>query len=545
MDSDGGPIAAAPLELRAAKPHIHRPDMKTEAELAREIEEEIASFRTDRALSREVRTDAAGRFEFGKLAPGEYELEARPPGFEAIARRVAGGATIRIVCARVASIEVDVLLPDGTPASRAYVSVDRADSHAWPAVRRIDTWRGKHELVATATITDPGGVESACRSDPVVVMATEGGPPARVTLRTSLRPLLRVTIAAIAGEPLSRDVVLCWAHVPDGLQPGPEWFDVNARRERIDEGPFFETSDVIAGTYMIGLAYHSGPSFARESTEVRGRGAEVTVRVPALDRREAVTLKVIGPSGPTPYESASVEATEGDTRWSVTHDVDFQLVPPLDRAPGPRTTPLHVSVAARFGDREIEIPAGITEATVRFEEPALIDVVIADCQDPSRVEVSLRRDEASRHQREHVRVDADGTARFSAVQPGAYELAVDVQPLGGDVLPAVRRAVQIGPGTGEIAVSVPLHTITVDFAGVGDFIVVPADARNYMYFMRSPIAASGRTILSHLPSATYRLEFHPRGPSQPTSAMRFTVPGPAELPFVPDPALSRAAGSDR
>lgn len=84
----------------------------------------------------EVRSDDGGRYDFAGVRPGQYQLEARFPGFQAIKEplAVAGGALRRDLALQIGSLRETIHIMDSPGARSAGGRVARAQEAQPPAV---------------------------------------------------------------------------------------------------------------------------------------------------------------------------------------------------------------------------------------------------------------------------------------------------------------------------------------------------------------------------------------------------------------------------
>jgi len=307
-DQDGAPVAdvlmtAVPNDFpRAARRQpggAPAPEKTFEEDLA----EVAARLRYIHAGRREARTDATGTYAIEGLAEGAYRIEAAREGYTLRAKRGSNtwnakpGATVDFVGEAIIVVQVEVLGPDGRPATnvRLSSSTDAENregrrAYAWtPERTTIEVPPGTHWFRATA------GEDGELKAPAQTLTATAGAPMPTLTLRLVGRPGLKGKLTF--PEKLGGMRLEVKALKFDGDTP-PEAAAVlesrgaeRGRFDRRDAGYSFR--DIESGRYLLVVSYDGNRPDLSRVVDIGGSVAHVDIEMPSVDRTYYRIVRVL------------------------------------------------------------------------------------------------------------------------------------------------------------------------------------------------------------------------------------------------------------
>lgn len=437
-------------------------------------------------------TDAAGRFRFEGLPRGRWRVSARRDGWLIAAASPASGIVrtggrIAFVAARLVSVPIEVVFPDGTQPRYAVLRTERVRgrtvrtrSLGWsPGVPSVKLEEGRTALRAEVAgrAAARAGVRGEWVSDEVALAIDADAPPSTVRLVLHRRLGIRGRVEfGPTVSPAAVDVVqvLCFALRPDR--------ELDARFFEGREGPTawaspsdgyaFEFLDLLPGRYALGVrAGGSGPALAWRAVDLERGVEEIVLRVDDEElARRCLRVRLVGPSDePVVGARFSLAGEESLSSWSrsaaalpaATPGRYFVVVPrdALERI-GSRGFRLTLRVAARgIPAKEVPVESLDREVVVRFGANARLEVTVEgfdrpDVPRPLRVEIAGPSLSLSREP------DPSGRVVFEPIEPGRFLLRL----LGGS--PEARRLlsqpIDVAAGTTRRTLAVPpLHTLEV------------------------------------------------------------------------------------
>ena len=370
--------------------------------------------------SKELRTDARGRFRIAQLVPGPYTVSARDATLAVVAHAGQDDVQVTVDIVRP-RLRGHVVLPDGTPLPRGTVLVKRPPSDrmstvvhrvavrsGWfdfelsPGERQVELSLGEAFLASGA----PARVKPVSMKVPV-------GEVVRIDLAAA-KPLRGVVVDA-AGTPLAG--VDLWTSATDARgRPVTRWI---GRRLRTDANGRFEvTGAPEGGTVQIGVA--QAPAGLAAPAPVIARAGDTDVRV-VLRSGGAVSGIVTDAAG-KPVPAVGVFAVAGShTVGTATSGADgtFRVIgipdgvvatlqaATLARTPG---APQYVHV------NRVEVRAGAAGVHLRVQRAHTLQGTVVDAQGKgiAGVLVSIRG--------HSVATRPDGSFAFEGRPRGSYEV---------------------------------------------------------------------------------------------------------------------------
>lgn len=558
----------APGSVGQGAPALSLEDALTEA--ARRFGERRASLF-------ETRTDGEGRFRLAELPELRYHVQAFKRDFEIESQdhrnwNAAPGTELAFLARPVVSLEVEVLLPDGSPASEATIRAAReterssSDTFAWsrsaPSLRLP---AGELELTALHGLLpdiDSDGEDAAeLRSERTRVVLTPGRQPAPVELRLAGRSGIRGRVHFAADDVRGDATQVRLLALAPGQAPDPEELGEAEPSQWLHGGGEFAFLDLAPGRYAVGVTRTwNGPVAAQRIVEV-GAGIErCDLEVPPIDPADYLVVRAFGPEGEPlrevtfgfrhVEESGSTSSSSGMSALARGAGVYYLPVPDGSRrayyagaAGGGHRFSLQVQHAS-FGARTVDLTAGQAEVEVRFVVPARLAVLVMGYVGSpyvGRLDVSARRVEDSTRSfgHEQPRIGPDGGAVFEALEPGSYVLSLTVRPAGSRFAsggPVATQEVTLRPGENSTRIVMPaLHALVVRVPAASEGAqvrlsrVVPA-GESWNRSSSQRCDAEGRVTFEDLPAGSYRIT----APGEAGQGVMTVEVPTGEVVFVPE-----------
>ena len=544
--SDGEPVAGARLRAHPELPaSLRRPQGASsdgEDDLTAEVHRYVRQRQWQRSARTEAYSAADGTYRLEKLLPGPHQVTATLDGWQlkpvGNAWRVEPGSTMDFEARPQSKVIVQVFLPDGTQPEKAHIQFQTATLSSGRPWRRdapeLDLEPGTYQVKATA------GAHQEYESGLATLSVERGGAPAALRLDLVARPTMLVRVAEEDGEPVG-EVSVRAARLPTGREVDPALLDADTASavgvERGPDGHEFRLADLSPGRYLVGAARQwRGPIVTWKDVEVGAGVVEVELVLPLPAREEYAVLHILGPDGAaledvtfaTGYTSASARGSSGATvmrrpngeQW-VFHHGWSEVRKDEGRLWIEASHPV-------FGTQRVEYGVGAApEVTLRFEEPGTLDVQVTglvgsiyEGRVRARIE-SAGRDGRPVSNRNEGELDADGVSRLTGLQPGRYEVVLQLgsQRWRSRTIASKEVAIRSGPNR----VTVPMPTLyEVAFEGLeqGGF-VQGGTGSSLFHYILTP-TKEGRALCDGLPAGAYTVRAGGRQKS-------FTVPGTATV----------------
>lgn len=495
----------------------------------------------------EAVTDSDGKYVLeGLAANAEYTLraylvehEVRPAG-SSPKYRFRPGETADWIARSVASLRVDVLLPDGRRPDSALIHCKRGNetsTRMWnqgrPEIRLVP---GRYELSATAKDgpeefkADAVGYEvSPGRNERTAVFRLRGSPGIRgeVRFKNGMKfRTARVYALRFAGdtppseEQLSKRGKETWV-----------WFG-----EGGDKSYAFQ--DLPPGRYLVGVGARRGILFHTEVADVGNRMTTCDLEVTRIDPEDYVVLHVFGPNGEpvtdldidTSYETSTSSSSGGGT-WARRDDGAYIVFHHGHDFEDGGTYKIEAT-SKEYGRKSVSYKRGEThELEIHFRAAAQMEVEVRGFADhphaTSFTFALIAKDDDSPVQSKAP--DATGALTLGPLETGEYELVTYVSEEAHERIVAERQAVTLRPGTNRITVALPrLYPLTI-MADAGTQLLLSRIDDAERGRMAKKCNDNGRAAFAALPAGRYQiLSWGPGG-----GQMEVTLPGPALVTFKP------------
>ena len=492
-------------------------------------------------------TDADGRFAFTDLPEAGYRVQVYAKGYRYKSALLHAGQGVEVTLDRVAVLDIEPRMPDGSVAARALVHTGRRNSSGhlqpWdPANPHVTI--DEPDVLITAVAGDILG--TAGTSGPLATFRSQaysvdvGGDADTVTLALQKRSVLRVEIqdSLPVMDGLWHWVELRRPGAADGTRlarlqdgrfgieaPGPGAYEVVARR-----GTF-------GATATVEVALEEGLN-------------DRVLRLPPMEPNERLVVRCVGPSGepvlgaeltdvtrptgaPRPFRIGSLERPGG------VHWVSASLLDQVRSRHADQRLRIAAN-SARFGVASAEVPATAHEIELRFDEPCALTLV-AQSERTTDIGVVLRRSDDEPPERRHAsrrtRLDANELIStgsgvwFANVTPGAYRLYYYVVDDNAQGYLVQSIGLELESGERSIELPVPeLSTLEVTVPGAREGQMLRLEKRPPIPDDLTPpsvrISAEGVAVFTEVPSGVYFLSIR-------TSAGQFE-----EQVFVPSEPIT-------
>jgi hypothetical protein len=432
--------------------------------LADTLKQSVDGWYRARESVREATTDGDGRYLFADLLDGDYDLEAYVHGFEVSSvaeptqRRtlVHAGSTSDFFATPTALQRFDVRAADGSPATQAMLIFDRVGSGGW---QRPVTWTPDRPATLVAAgdwyVTAIVGGRDRFTADvrlakfaskrQLVTVAPPREPPL-VTLR--LHGVRAIEGSVTSEHALASPLAVVGVLLHDGQEPDPGLLlrDQSPRYEprvqvqfsSVDwssaTGRHYRLEGLAPGRWYVGVrTWYSKHLLA---SAVVSLGEECVVHdfaLPRIEDEERTVVRVLDTDG-RPLRHCVFEyrgpGAAGGLLPDRTSDGSFSFPTSLL----PVGTTLFV-VSPRLGRRRVQLAAGEHDATVRFDEPALVTLRMPDFAGNSRgravsleVEPGVQDDSTRSDTIRPDEIAADGTVELGGMQPGTWRIRVVSDP---------------------------------------------------------------------------------------------------------------------
>jgi len=525
LDDTGAPVAGA---VFTAIPlgHPQAPQRRTRGwEPGKDHSlEEVALDAVEAELwQRQTRCQATsgpdGTYAIKGLLGCAYRLFAHHPGFELSPRaqvhQVMPGSSVDWLGRAVIEIPVEVVAPDGGPATSAYVYWKLGEGSrggvGWgPTDKSVRVPRQATALFAQA-MTD-----ASVRSAEVEIHPVPGEAHPPVVLRMEGRPGLRVVVQPPTG------FLLPWIEVrarllAPGEVPDPSTMESSTLSNHAVpmQGMRAEWFDIEPGRYLVAARW-SNRVLAHTVVEVGSTVAEATLAVPPPDPSKHLLVQVLGPGDAPVTGNVSLSRSrkgEHESRSGgvqALHRSDGTFFVPLDDPDYPNDGNHSLCVIGHeFGQFETSFdPQDPMPIVVRFKEPATVDVRVRGYVG-SGLEGKLQAALGGLHGGRENKVVEGGVARdLGPVQPGDSELSLLVRE-GQYSWVVAREPIRLESGANEASIAVPtLHTVVVRCPGAeagARVLLRPRDLSTGYFHLQHPLDADKTTTFEHLPPGTYQL----------------------------------------
>jgi hypothetical protein len=414
----------------------------------------VGSARWELARRRNMRTavtDAAGRFVLEGVRPGNHYLRAYAEGLVFEPKGVFAGDSAHLIGRPVGEFHLDVRLPDGsTPAEAVVRLVDerRQDSYRWTPeepVLRLEARVAQLQVLAGDVRSLDWRSFSSDYSSPnrTLDLARDGKGPHVFELTE--RCMLLITLEDLSTlEPrLPAWVKVISAEVANGAAPAQSF--ANSRRLTREPGELYRAIDLTPGAYVIGAGRGEDAPDVTATIEV-GRGkTEASLRLGEVESKRFLVVRCSGPNG-TPLLGVEFSSIVDQGEASRSGGLDaierpggeywLALAKLMREKEWTAETKLRLVATAR-GYGKVEGALTLATRELHLEFQAACDLVVVVTGDLSggyavsidaatkKVESELERAMSmNRRNNTQVRVDGEGRAVLTSLQPGTYQVSL-------------------------------------------------------------------------------------------------------------------------
>jgi hypothetical protein len=434
------------------------------------------------------------------------------------------------------------------PVSRHGLPDDEAAVGATAACARCEAERG----LATRGEVRPGAgiAGGSSRAEIVASDATNETSDLAPLVAEPVGRALRGTVHFRSASPIER-VSVHLAALAAGREPDLEILSQFAPSAIVERAaPHFVIGDLPPGDYVVGIALGAGGRVVDHVIATVGAGV-VAIELEAAqpDVTRGITVTLLAPEGEREPNAEFHSSARGARRtWSKActsipmadgrHwlDLDLDAIAADLASDGGEVACSIAARSPRFGTAAGTIERGQRELTIRFEEPAILELALQGHLGTTyedRVGIELALGGGSRDFDVHA-PRADGAVRIGPIAPGAYRMLISILEEGGRREPvAVERLVLVS-GPNRLGATVPpLSSLVVETApGTAGAIHLAGDLGERT---RKLNAATGRATFDHLPPGEYRVSYR-RGELSGQAKVRLPDVSQLALPLT---SLSR------
>lgn len=458
----------------------------------------------DREKRFETRTDANGHYLFDQLPETGRRIYVRAYledwKLSTLGEsRVATGTTLDFIATPVHGLAFDIVLPDGTRPERAAIQVstgqNRWNTYQWSPeddrirfVDRIATVRAYAEPFPVED-TAGNGVAAEFLSEPISLTEEHfGAGVARIELQ--IQNGIRVRFAD-PNDGVDLEVVALYRLSETRPDENPNWDSPLQSEWGAADGVAF--TGLEPGLYLVGAGERRAEPVL--SARVRVDQGFVDAELVGDPDRENdfLTVQCEGPDG-GPLLGCGFRTRIKRSQWSTSNNgvrtrqsglglyrISFAELSEGDVSYADWPDDASVSLAIihpTYGEQLIELREGQREATVRFQEPASLTVVITGhssesaTKNPIWIEV-VRSDDPDKNgwrggsDDGTKSPDAQGRVRFTKLSPGLVEVRLLTSRNTFPRRAATKLETELRPGTQEVTMAMPvLHELSVHAPGL-------------------------------------------------------------------------------
>ncbi|MEM9381402.1 MAG: PDZ domain-containing protein [Planctomycetota bacterium] len=413
------------------------------ADVDEELAERAESLLKTRKRMRTATTDASGRFELTGLRVGRQSIRAYAEGIVFDSTTVQTGDSTQFVGRPVGVYRLDLRLPDGSAPETATIAIGdsrRSTTYRWtreePEIRLKEPMATIRALAGEVEAVEWREIVSDYASKEVAIdLAKDGEGPHLIELEA--RRILRVTVDDESGiEPRMK----AWVRVvekarTEGRSPESAFEDAQSLK-RGDAGAY-TIADLAPGAYVVAAGRGDGVPEVTEEIEIGEGIASTHLVLGELDLGRFLVARCKGPAG-QPLTGVRFRRRVESEQGSSSGGADA-----VERGPGEYWIPLGelldgkdwkdvkevqlTGEARSFGKLALVITQGQTSVDFDFQASCELTVRVEGDLSPGFSVTANRMKEGqdvnealNRWSSEDKRVDAEGNARITGLQPGLY-----------------------------------------------------------------------------------------------------------------------------
>ena len=517
--------------------------------------EELEVFRLVEATRREVKSDESGHFTLSHLPDRGFNVTFKLEGYRFVTVKrgqshwnIPPGTRLEMRAIPAARLKLQIEMPDGSlPESADYRKKLISDGPArqdsggsWsPDYSEIDLDYGRWELTATA------GKHDEYASDPVTVELAAGIKHETVVLRLKERN-------GVVGN-LKMPEFYAEAHASIYLAKKTS-DELPQRRDYMRHGSNYASAwssndynfaivGVEPGSYWLVVEIDNTAAHS-EAVEIGAGLTRREIMIAEPDRSEYLLVNVLDPQG-KPLKEASISLTRqfesgsygGGHNSRYVDGVYWMKLEDDERRGAERGDLVSVSVRvshARYGSKEVQLAEGAGEVTVRFEEPAIINVTVSGYSSHPQAKdiiVSLQ-DHVGGWRGEDRAKKPEGVWKLGPVTPGKVKVSLFLMIEDHESLPLSTTELDAVTGTNELTLQIPsLYTFTLTKADAekGERASMrPTNdqrSRGGWWSISRIFNEHGEVEFGPVPAGEYEIRTGGR------QKMHVTLPGPARVEF--------------
>ena len=531
------PRAESSAAVGSAAPALH--DLEEALRLA------VDEFQESRANLHESTCDANGAYRFADLPEGTWTLDAYLRDWVissvAGARDVALESQVDFEAKPVVSVQVAVLLPNGSAASTAVIQCSgegyRERNFAWsPAEPSLRLTPGHFDLVAlSGEIATPRGGAFDLKSEPQTIELDPVAPAPALRFelegRAGVRGRLSMPRDGITGD-TPRVFLL---PLGQGAEPDLAALGTSEQNAYARSGQEFAFLDLLPGHYVVGASRSwSGEILTHAVVEVRDTIVRQDLTLPPFDPTKHLIVAVTDSEGRSlsdvefsyRHEYANGSSSGGVQKLRTADDHYVILFGSemhgayFSEESSKDEFSLEIS-HKKHGSKSVALQPGQTELQVSFTSPARVEVTVAGFAQSSlqgRLSVALVRESEDQSHSYSRRGDeqpsSGGLAVFEAVEAGQYVLHLRLQPksssgrYSGSSQSLLSQPVTLVPGENALQVALPaLYELVVSFPDGEEgttFQLSPGTDGNGQ--MRAELDAEKRVLFPEVAAGHYTLQ---------------------------------------
>ncbi|MCB9881549.1 MAG: hypothetical protein H6834_07150 [Planctomycetes bacterium] len=494
-----------------------------------------------RANRRVTTSDHAGRFTIDNIDDStQFRVDLVHEGYRFDSRErntrlfsVRAGRQLDIVAEPVASVTFDVRMPDGsqaTSANLAFGSTNSTTNRSWrPASADITMTPGTYSVHATG---EEGRLASAQKA------VTIGESQPAVTLQLEPVPLI---IGSVQGDTASSSYRVHLHPLSESATQSPEVVrdrgDVTWVHEH--DGFAFRFKNKPGGRYGLLVTNNDQIVSDLATIDFDGTFLEIVLEVRPPRREDFVSVLVLDPEG-RPIRDASIspgvrsergQSSGGGIRIPKPDGHIWVSHHALDGREGEVT--YFVRVECHLGQREaayVRTPA--SEVTVRFEQPASLEVMITGITDPallSQLTVSVAEETDGNHHVGGGESPQGAMTVVAGLQPGPHVVILSLRADRHRTMELARQPIVLASGKNVTTIAAPaLHRVGITFEDhePGSRVHLRADRdRGWSSSWEGTLDANRHVSFDLVPPGRYRVS------SSGSGEMEFEVSGSIEVTF--------------
>jgi hypothetical protein len=465
---------------------------------------------------RQTLTAADGTYRFEDVPNQRYSISAYSLQFDVVADDLSSsgnihpGDTMNFTAVPVCALPVRVIDARGAEVESASVAANQSwgnrrtsSGHEWSRDDPVLYLSpGAYELVAQLEF-DASGLEALVKSDPTPVEVVAGRAQETVTLQLKQRLGIGGRVFFPKGEDERQGVVQLMELTP-GTEPDLKRLSESSKKSHLwGQASKYQFSDLAPGTYVVGAKRDwNAPIVVHAVVVLQDKPVVQNLEMPEASPQDSFIVVATTKSGkPADCTDFNFIHRRGDRGTSSMYaqgrarsNGEYWVSIPADIAPlftkkWPAGQRLSLTIqTASFGSQEVELAEGQRSANVLFTEPAKLTVTVAGYRGSGyegRVTVSLvQKGNSDRGwSAASKRVGADGVAVSDPMQPGEYDVNLNVSKGGTDrswdATVAATRTVRLVEGDNAITMPLPqLYNVAIHVPDAGAGVRVSLQAQD-------------------------------------------------------------------